>query len=520
LLLVRGMARKPEICVRTALGATRGRVVRQLLTESLMLAMMGGIAGLAIAYAGARMLLVMAFPGAETVPIHASPSPAVIAFAFALSLVTGALFGVAPALITAKAEPADALRSGTRTTSGGASLLQRGLVIVQAALSLVLLVVAALFSQSLNKLETTDMKLDATNRYIVHISTPGYMPSQVEALYRTMVERFHTLPGVVKVGIASYTPMEDNNNGWSVQIEGQPTVTKQASFIKMNPEYFDSVGTHILMGRGITSRDTSSAPPVAVVNESFVKTFFKPGDSPIGHRFGALGLDSSASSYEIVGVAEETSYTNIRWNYRHPMYFVPLAQRAAGTKMPIEKDFMMYAGAIVVETSRPMDDMETLARRTLAGMDPNFTVVKFQKFSDQIADRFTQERMLARLTMLFGTLALLLAAIGLYGVTSYTVVRRTSEIGIRMALGAERGGVIAMVMRGALTQAFIGLAIGVPVALLCMRFVKAQLYGITKVDAGVLAAATATLAVAAVIAGLIPAQRAASIDPAQALRRE
>jgi len=522
LLLVRGMGRKAEISVRTALGAMRGRVVRQLLTESLVLAGMGGIAGLTVAYAGTRMLLLMAFPGAESVPIHASPSPMVIGFAFGLSLLTGVLFGVAPAWITARAEPADALRGGARMTAGGASLLQRGLVIVQAALSLVLLVVAGLFSQSLSKLQNTEMKLDATNRYIVHINTqtPLHSVKQAEAIYRTIEERFHAIPGVVKVGIASYTPMEDNNNGWGVQVEGRPSVYKQASFIKANANYFDSVGTHILMGRGITAQDTSTSPPVAVVNESFVMAFFKPGESPIGHRFGAPGLDSSASAYEIVGVAEETSYTDVQRNYKHPMYFVPLGQRAAGTKIPFEKDFMMYAGAIVVETSRPMDDMQTLARKTLADINPNYTVVMFQSFAAQIADRFTQERMLARLTMLFGGLALLLAAIGLYGVTSYTVVRRTSEIGIRMALGAERGSVIVMVMRGALMQALVGLAIGVPVALLCVRFVKAQLYDITKVDPGVLAGAIATLAAATCIAGVIPARRAASVDPSRTLRSE
>ena len=172
------------------------------------------------------------------------------------------------------------------------------------------------------------------------------------------------------------------------------------------------------MGRGITAQDTSSSPAVAVVNESFVKKFFKPGESPIGHRFGVPGMEAPSSTYEIVGVAEETSYTNVRWNYHHPMYFLPLGQRTTGATIPFEKDFMMYAGSMVVETSRPMDDMETLARKTLSGIDPNYTVVNFQTFSGQIAGMFTQERMLARLTMLFGGLALLLAAIGLYGVTS------------------------------------------------------------------------------------------------------
>ena len=202
------------------------------------------------------------------------------------------------------------------------------------------------------------------------------------------------------------------------------------------------------------------------------------------------------------------------------MYFIPLMQRPASDKDQIEKDFSLYAGAIVLETARPNEDMESLARRTLAGINPNLTVVKFKTFDQQIADRFNDDRMIARLTMMFGALALLLAAVGLYGVTAYTVALRTSEIGIRMALGAERRSVVAMVMRGAMIQTLLGLAIGVPVALVCVRFVKAQLYEITSADASVMAAAILTLAVAAWVAGMIPARRAASIDPMRALRVE
>jgi predicted permease len=519
LLLVRGMGRKAEMSLRTALGARRGRIILQLLTESVMLAGLSGIAGLFVAYAGTRMLLMLAFPGAQNVPIHASPSLAVMGFACGLSLLTGVLFGVAPAWIAAQAEPVEALRSGARTTAAGASLLQRGLVVLQAALSLVLLVGAGLFSQSLNKLQSTDLKLESKNRYIVHINpqTAGYSQPQLEALYRTMEERFHALPGVMKVGIATYTPMEDNNDGWSVQVQGQPDLNVQASDVKANAEYFDSVGTHVVMGRGIGVQDTSTAATVAVVNQAFVKKLFKPGENPIGHHFG--GGPNSTGDYEIVGVVEDTAYTSARWK-DHMMYFVPMMQRPLSAKQPIEKDEMLFAGAIVLETARPMNNIETLARTTLASINPNLTVVKFQTFAAQIADRFTDERMIARLTMLFGALALLLATIGLYGVTAYTVVRRTSEIGIRMALGAERGSVIVMVMRGAIIQTVLGLAIGIPVALLCVRFVKAQLYDISGADAGVLASAVLTLALAACVAGLIPARRAASVEPQVALRHE
>ncbi len=522
LLLVRGMARRTEMSVRTALGAMRGRIVRQLLTESLVLSVMGGLAGLVVAYAGTRMLLLMAFPGDHNVPIHASPSLEVIGFAFALSVVTGVLFGVAPAWITASANPADALRSGTRTTATGASLLQRGLVVLQAALSLVLLVGAGLFAQSLNRLQSKDMKLDARNRYIVHINpqAAGYSQTQLEALYRETEDRFHALPGVTKLGIATYTPMEDNNWGTGVDVQGQPPANPGgygASYVKANAEFFDSVGTRVVMGRGIGVQDTATAPSVAVVNQSFVKLYLK-GLNPIGQHFGGNGA-KSAGDYEIVGVVEDTAYESVRWK-DHSMYFVPMMRRPPSDKDPIENDEGLYAGAIVIATDRPMNDMETLARRTLTAINPNLAVVKFQTFSEQIADRFSEERMISRLTMLFGGLALLLATIGLYGVTSYTVAGRTSEIGIRMALGAERGSVIAMIMRGATIQTLLGLAIGIPVALLCVRFVKAQLYEITKADTTVMAGAVVTLALAACIAGLIPARRAASVDPAKALRME
>jgi macrolide transport system ATP-binding/permease protein len=519
LLLVRGTARRSEMSLRAALGAMRGRIARQLLTESLVLAVLSGMAGLAVAYAGTHMLLALAFPGAQRLPIHASPAPAVLGFACGLCLLTGLLFGAAPAWIAARTQPADALRSGARLTAGGATLLQRGLVVIQAALSLVLLVGASLFSQSLNKLQNIDLKLEARNRYIVHINpqAAGYSQRQVGDLYRMIEERFHALAGVEKVGISSYTPMEDNNDGWGVQVQGRPDLEVSASDVKANAEYFDSVGTRVLMGRGIDMRDTATSTTVAVVNLSFVKKLFKPGENPIGRHFGTGTKE--AGDYQIVGVVEDTAYTDARWK-NHAMYFVPMMQRPASATGPIEKDEMMYAGAIALKTDRPMDDMESLVRRTLSGINPNLSVVKFQTFDAQIADRFTEDRMLARLTMLFGVLALLLAMLGLYGVTAYAVARRTSEIGIRMALGAKRAEVTAMMMRGAMTQAALGLAVGIPIALLCGRFIVAQLYEVRGVDAAALFTSILTLILAATLAGFIPARRAASIDPAQALRNE
>ncbi|MGH9590398.1 MAG: ABC transporter permease, partial [Terracidiphilus sp.] len=519
LLLVRGMARRAEISMRTALGARRGRIVRQLLTDSLLLACLGGIAGLVVAWAGTRMLLALAFPGAQSIPIHASPSPAVLGFACALSLLTGIVFGLAPAVVSARVEPADALRGGKLQAVRGSTHLLRALVVVQAALSLVLLVGAGLFAESLNKLEHIDLRLDPSNRYIVHMNpqTAGYTQVQLADLYRTIEERFHAMPGVEKVGISSYTPMEDDNDSWSVVVQGKPDPHLSSSIVRVSPEYFYSVGTHVLLGRGIEAQDVPGSTPVAVVNESFVKKLFRPGENPIGRHFG--GGPKTAGDFEIVGVVEDTAYSDARWK-DHLMYFTPLLQRKPSDKSPIGQDDSLYAGAIVVQTSRPVPQMEDLARRTLAGINPNLSVVKFQTFSGQIADRFNDNRMLARLTLLFAVLALALAALGLYGVTAYSVERRTSEIGIRMALGADRAGVTALVMRGALLQAFTGVAIGIPAAFLGVRYVVSQLYEVKGVSFGVLTIAMSALIAATALAAHIPARRAASIEPARALRAE
>ncbi|HEX4757341.1 MAG TPA: ABC transporter permease [Terracidiphilus sp.] len=525
LLLVRGMSRRAEISIRSALGAQRIRIVRQLLTESVLLSGMGGLLGLAVSYLGAHALLALAFPNQHNMPVTASPSPLVIGFAFALSLVTGVLFGLAPALMAARTHPAEALRSNARTTAHGASFLQRALVVVQAALSLVLLVAAGLFAQSLSKAENVDMKLNTTNRYIAHINpqAAGYKNTEVEPLYQNIVDRFHSIPGVLKVGLATYTPMESNNWSSGVKVQGDSDINKGASWVKGTPEYFESVGTHVVMGRGFTLQDTLNAPPVAVVNQEFVKQFFG-NRNPIGHRFGFSGPSkiSQDGAHEIVGVVEDTTYTSIYWK-NHAMYFLPLTQRAGlvnDPDAPLEKELSMYAGALVIQTSRPIPGFEKLVGDTLASINPNLTIVKFQTFQQQIDDRFIQERLIARLTSLFGLLALLLAAIGLYGVTAYTVVRRTPEIGIRMALGAARSHVIGTVMRGAMLQAVVGLAIGVPVAVFCVRYVKSQLYDITSVNVPVMAIAIGVLVLAAAIAGIIPARRAASIDPVRALRIE
>ena len=519
LQLVRGIGRKAEINLRTALGARRGRIARQLITESLLLSLLGGVTGLGVAYGGTRALLALAFPRAENLPIHATPSIEVIAFAFGLCLVTGLLFGVAPAWIASRGEPAESLRGEAYSFAGGASIIQKSLAVAQTALSLILLISAGMFARSLNKLEHIDLKLDPTNRYIVHIKpqAAGYMQVQLGALYREIQDHFHAIPGVEKVGISSYTPMEDDNDSWNVVVQGRPDLDIHSAILRANPEYFDSVGTNLLMGREIQATDTANSTPIAVVNQSFVKKLFKPGENPIGQHFG--GGQKVSGDFEIVGVVEDTAYTDARWK-NHVMFFTPLLQRVPSNKDPIDKDESLYSGAIVIETNHAVTEMESLTRKTLAEINPNLSLVNFQTFATQISDQFSDQRMLAQLTTLFGALALLLAALGLYGVTAYTVARRTVEIGIRMALGAPRMHVIAMVIRGVITQTLIALLIGAPIAMACVQLLRSQLYEITSVGPVIMIGSIAVLMTASLLAGAIPAHKAVSIDPARTLKAE
>jgi macrolide transport system ATP-binding/permease protein len=523
LMLVRGLARSAEISIRMALGAARKRVVGQMMTESLTLAVLGGLAGLALAYAGTHTLLELMFPDSPTLSIHTAPSLPVLSFAFGLSLLTGLVFGIVPAWITSQEQPANAMRGVNRNTRDRSSLLQRSLVILQAALSLVLLVGAGLLGKSLNKLEHQEFGLETTNRVIVHMNPlkAGYKPEQLQSLYQLIEDRFHALPGVERVGLSIYTPLEGDSWSFYVYVQGQhapnPGQDVTAVFNRASPDYFKTVGQRVIRGRTFTPSDTATSEGVAVVNQAFVTKLFKNGEDPIGQHLGAFSIKSSGD-YKIVGVVEDTKYENPRDAVR-PMYFTPMLQQSR-TFPPKGLDASLYAGALVLQMKALTPGLESQVRKTLAGIDPNLTVDDYRTFAQQIHGNFNSERMVTRLTLLFGLLALVLASVGLYGVTSYMVVRRTPEIGIRMALGADRGGVIGMVMRGAMLQAGIGLAIGVPAALLCARFLKSQLYNVSGQDAWVMAGAVVALAISACVAGLIPARRAASTEPMRALRSE
>ncbi len=525
LLLARGTTRKADTSIRMALGAARSRLIRQMLTESVLLACLGGLAGLAVAYAGTRTILSLAFPDALNLPIAASPSLPVLGFAFLLSLVTGIVFGIVPAWITSHSDPAEALRGVNRSTKDRGALPQKSLIVFQAALSLVMLVSAGLLTKSLRNMEHQNFGIQTADRYVVHLDPAGagYTPEKLPALYQALEQRFGALPGVQSVGLALYSTLEGNNWGEEVFVEGRPDPGPNAhngsSWDRVSPKFFETVGQPVIRGRGFTDADTATSQKVAVVNQAFVKRFF-PKEDPIGRHFGVFEL-KFAGSFEIVGVVADAKYTNPRREVR-PMYFRPLTQQLVVT-VPNEvmaEGRSLYINSITLHFKQPPQNVDSLVRRTLADIDPNLTVIDLHSLDYQVADNFNQERLIARLTTLFGLLALVLAAVGLYGITSYAVARRTSEIGLRMALGADRGNVVRMVLRGAFTQVAIGLAIGIPIAILGGRFMASQLFEVRSWDPVSMGIAIIVLSAAAALAGIIPARRAASIEPMEALRIE
>ena len=525
LLLARGATRKAETSIRMALGAARSRLIRQMLTESVLLACLGGLAGLAVAYAGTRTILSLAFPDSPHIPIDASPSLPVMGFAFLLSLVTGIVFGIVPAWITSHSDPAEALRGANRATRDHGALPQKSLIVFQAAMSLVLLVSAGLLTKSLRNLEHQNFGIQTTNRYVVHLDPAGagYAPARLPALYQSLEQQFGALPGVQSVGMALYSTLEGNNWGEGIRIEGRPepgpNEHNNSSWDRVNPKFFETVGQPVIRGRGFTDADTATSQLVAVVNQTFVKKFF-PKEDPIGRHFGIFDSKYS-SAFEIVGIVADAKYTNPRDEVR-PMYFRPLTQQMRVTERnPIMAEGRsLYINSVTLRFDRPPQNVDAMVRRTLADIDPNLTVIDLHSLDYQVSDNFNQERLIARLTMLFGVLALVLASVGLYGITSYAVARRTSEIGLRMALGADRNNVVRLVLRGAFVQVGLGLALGIPIALAGGRYMADQLFGVRSYDPLSIAIAVVVLSAAAALAGFIPARRAASIEPMQALRTE
>jgi predicted permease len=527
LLLARGASRRTQMSVRMALGASRRRLVRQSLTESVLLAIFGGIAGVLVAYLGEKFILALAFRSAHYVPIDATPSLPALGFAFALSLLTGIIFGTAPAWFTSHAEPAEALRGANRTTRDSTSLSQKSLVVVQATLSVVLLAGAGLLTRSLLKLQHQDLGYETNNRVTIALTGPysSYPAPKLDAMYRELQDRLSHIPGVQRAALALYTPLQDN---WGEIVvrpgQAMPNMADEvgSSWDHISPGYLEALGQQILRGRSITDQDTNSTEKVAVVDESFVKRFFKPGEDPIGQYFG-LDLPANSHTYKIVGIVRNAKYNDAA-NTRapRPMFFVPLAQRVQypDALMQMVEDSTHFIEGAVLQLNGTVPGLEAQVRNVVSDIDPNLVLLGVMPLREQVDEEFDQQRAVAQLVGLIGLLALILAAVGIYGVTAYAVERRTAEIGVRMALGADRGSVTRLVLRGAFMQVLIGLAIGIPIAIGCARLIAAQLYQVKGWDPLVLSGAIVALGICALVASIIPAQRAAAIDPVRALRIE
>jgi predicted permease len=527
LLLARAVARRGQSALRMAIGATRRQVITQALTESVLLAIAGGVLGLVFAVVAARLLLTLAFRSANFLPISAMPSLVVLAFAFALALLTGIIFGAAPAWFATRTDPAEALRGAGRGTTDRSSFSRKALLVAQAAVSIVLVAGATMLGRSLNKLERQDFGFQVSGHVVVELHNPiaNYTMPQLAARYRQLEASLDGLPGVQGSGLALYNPLT-NNWGELVLVAGHPAPTpgeeSGASWDRVSANYLQNFAMPILRGRYFTPADNETTAPVAIVNEAFVKRFFKSGENPMDQHFG-LDMAENAGTYRIIGIVRDAKFAGFQLNKpARPMFFVPLAQ-SVDYKNPLMARLELsthYIQAMMLVTNAPTGTLESLLTRTLAEVDPNLTITSIRTMQQQVELSFDQERAVASLAGLFGVVALLLAAVGLYGVTAYTVNQRTNEIGVRMALGADRLKVIRLVLRGAFKRVLVGLLLGLPLAVGAGRLISAQLYGVSSWDPLALGVAASALAICSFFAAIIPASRAASISPMQALRIE
>jgi len=522
LLLARGAANRGQAAIQVAIGASRWRLVRQAFTAGVVLALAGGLAGVYLAYACARALVLLTFTESVYLPVSTAPSTAVLLFAFLLSMFTAVLFGFVPAWLNSRPDPAETLRGTGRATRGHAAFARKSLAILQVALSLVLLAGAGLFTRSLHNLlsQSYGFALQGGLAIAVNPALAGYKLEQLGPLYAQIEDRLGKIPGVRGVSYSLYSPVEDNNWSGTISVEGRPPDSHDlASWNRVGPNYFQVVGTRLLRGRGIGREDTPNSTRIAVINETLARKYF-PGTDPIGKHLGD-GDASHAGDLEIVGIVEDAKYMDYR-EPMYPMFFTPFLQMVAysdpsSTNVQLRSN---YIGAIELRWEGSGGEMQQDVRRALAEIDPNLPVLRAQSFEEQLGDNLTQERLLARLSTLFGLLALLLASIGLYGIMAHSVAQRTNEIGLRIALGSSRAQVLWMVLREVLVLLLVGVAIGLPAALVATRATASFLYGLTPGDPTIFGGAVVVLAAVALLAGFLPAHRASRVDPTAALRYE
>lgn len=515
LMLSRAAARKAEISLRLALGASRYRIIRQLLTESFLLAAFGGVCGILLAQWGVKILVALV---AKTSPLDVQPDVPVLIFTVAVSMFAGIVFGLVPALRASKTDLTSAIkeksaRAGRRRGRFG---LASTLVVAQVGLSMVLLAGAGLFARSLIKLQEADVGFNRDNVLLLSLDTrlAGYKPSQLSALYRQVIERLKELPGVQSATIATYSPISGHGRNSTVTVRGytpRPDEDRNVNDYLIGPDYAKTLGVPLLLGREFDIRDAPASPKVAVVNQSFASSFF-PGENPIGKRFffGDEDDPERGEDLEIVGVVGDVRYDSAKEAPGRTAYR-PILQ---------VQDSDAYNSNIEIRTLGDAASLTPAARGVLKQIDPKLPVFDVTTLRQQLSGALQRETLVAELVSFFGLLALLLACIGLYGVMAHGVVRRTKEIGIRMALGAERSGIVWMVMRETILLVLAGIAIGLPVALGAARLISAQLFGLSPADPFSLIVSALVLVGVASIAGFLPARRAAKVNPLTALRYE
>jgi predicted permease len=520
LLLARGAARQREMAIRLALGATRSRLITQLLVESLLLALAGGLVGVAISAGAAPMLLGFFVTPDLPLPIATRPDWRILAFTGSITALTGILFGLAPAFRASRPSVAPTLKESAASVLGGQGRVRKALVASQIAISLLLLIGAALFIRTLNNLLAVDIGFETSKlmSFSIDPALSGYDGPRVRTFTAALLERLNGAPGVEAAGLASTRLLEGNQWMTSMTVEGYQAKGNESASQWANAVshgYFKAMGIPILAGRDFTDRDVRTAAPptgtgdyrIAIVNEKFARHYF--GDSnPIGRRIGFGADPNTQTPIEIVGVVRDSKYTDVRDATQRQVFFAYFEEWRPGS-------YTVY-----LRTNRPAEAVFNTVRQTVAGLDPNIPVHGTRTLATQVNLSLSRERMVATMTVAFGSLATLLAVIGLYGVMSYTVSRRTREIGVRVALGATSARIGWLVIREVLAIAGIGVALALPAAWWLSRYVAAQLYGVEPRDPVAIVSAVALLLTVALLAGLIPSNRAARLNPTVALRQD
>jgi predicted permease len=511
LLIARGFMRQKEIAVRLSLGASRGRLVKQLLVESLVLSLLGGIAGIALSIVLTRGLLALIPTQGQPLLINAYPDGRILAFTAALTFVTAIVFGLLPALRASRPDPWTTLKDtvGSIAGAGGSLFLRKGLVTAQVALSFLLLFGAGLFVRSLQNLKTTETGVDLDNLITFQLSPDlsGYDDDRTVYFYRDLLDRLRSAPGVKSAGMAAVPILSGDEWDSSTSVEGHRPADgedMQAFMNALSPGYFETMNIRFLEGRDFNRMDVKRDAKVAIVNRRFAEHFFK-GRSALGKRLGRGVGPKTKLDVEIIGVVENSLYEGPREGVRRQV-FVPNWGRGSAV--------------FYVRTTTPSSSAYNMLRSEVRQLDSTLPVYQMKTVEGQLDETLLSDRLIALLSAGFGLLATVLASIGLYGVMAFVVARRRKELGIRLALGAQPSGVIWMVMREVLLLLAIGLALGIPSALALGRYVSAQLYGIQPHDPWIASTTVVVLTVVSAAAGLIPAHRASRIDPILALRYE